>query len=337
MSNVYVTVSRLSSTTEQIQTSADGCLTWTARSSGIDNFGGTCINFGNGLFVALGLDAADGVTWIAVVSDDDGATWTSYSIPQPANQYRSIVYAPELSLWLALGDQGEVITAPATADSWTLVTTLLPVPNNDGWTCVEWAAGTFVVVGSADGSLSNVVRTSTDSFIWVPQLSLVRWWTSVRYHDGLFVAVNSGAPDLAARNMTSPNGAAPWTQRTSPAADQWLSVDKGAGIWLAVSNNSPQMQYSATTITWALNSVTDSDNSWFVRFAGDQFVVCKDDPTNSGLTIMTSADGLTGWVFQTTAMPDGTRQVAYSAAAPPAADFGNLWRGSTQTAGNTFC
>ncbi|NCN12136.1 hypothetical protein GW937_02325, partial [Candidatus Kaiserbacteria bacterium] len=81
---------------------------------------------------------------------------------------------------------------------------------------------------------------SPDGITWTSRnVPAAKWWSSVTYGNGLFVAVNDNNSATGAV-MTSPDGIT-WTSRNVPAAKQWTSVTYGNGLFVAVNDN-----YSAT-------------------------------------------------------------------------------------------
>lgn len=323
MSNVYAAVSFHGFTiTEQIQTSPDGAA-WTARSSPIDTYGGTCIAYGNGRFIALGLDSGDGITWIATRSDDDGVTWDAVTIPQPSDKYTAIAYGG--GIWVGLGLLGETIYSTDDGDTWASGATLNA--NENGWDDVAYGQGIFVAVGSAEGNITSntVVATSSDGNSWTAQTALNRWWQAVVYGDK-WVAVSSGSPDLLGRTISSPD-AVTWTGSAQPSSG-WDGVGwDGVNYVGSDGAGTGNVMYSPSgAAPWTQVATGFGDSMFRIRYLGGQWIVCLDGDVDPN-TIATSPTGISSWSLQTTPILEHLRDIAYSAAAPPPAGFRNLWDG----------
>ncbi len=293
--------------TEQIQTSPDG-VTWTARSSPIDTYGGTCIEFGDNQFVALGLDSGDGTTWIPIVSTDSGATWTAYTMPQPASIYVALAYSFQVGLWVALGLAGEIVTSPD-GQTWTAQTTL--ASNDNGWNDVEYGGGLYVAFGSHDGSAvgTNVIATSPDGITWTAQTSRRRWWQAGVFGDQ-WVAVNSGAPDVASVTMSSPD-AVTWTTHSAPGS-QWVGVDwDGTNYIASDAAATGDVMYSADGASWSTLATGFSNSMQRILYAGGQWLVALRGDAEAN-TVATSPTGLADWTLQTTPILDNLMEIASS-------------------------
>lgn len=82
-----------------IKTSADGGLTWTARTSGTTS-DIRCIAYGNGVFTVVGLDGL-------ILTSPTGTTWTDRSIAEVTNHFYSV--AAKSGLTIAVGSSNSVI------------------------------------------------------------------------------------------------------------------------------------------------------------------------------------------------------------------------------------
>jgi len=136
-----------------------------------------------------------------------------------ANQWKSICWSPELSLFCAVADSGtnRVMTSPD-GTTWTA----RAASEANSWYLVCWSPelSLFCAV-SFDGT--NRVMTSPDGTTWTARAaSEANSWLSVCWSPelSLFYAVSY---DGTNRVMTSPDGTT-WTARAASEANIWLSV-----------------------------------------------------------------------------------------------------------------
>lgn len=345
-----VAIADTAPSTQQVMNSPD-VITWTAQSSPVDlgalTGGGPCITANAaGTIVALGQDGNTG-TWIAIVSTDNGNTWSSNSIPQPARIYVDICFA--LGLFVGLGEDGEIITSSDGGATWILAATVTTADAAD-WFAIAFGAGVFCIGGSTGnttGVPQQIIATSPDTITWTPQFVpvgtlSVQEIAALCFGGGQFVAVGSYGGFAAVSGFTiytSPDGAT-WTGQfpTTPtpvAPNPLTGVAFGAGLYVAVTGDGTGTVYTSPDgVNWTLNSVPDASLANRVRWSGDMFLIACSDPTASGLTILTSPDGLT-WTTQTTALATGVVDVTVLGCISTAAcsihidggtvTFGNAW------------
>ena len=133
-----------------IYTSPDG-ITWTARSSP-DPYFMRSVTYGNGLFVAVGLDIP-GIRFRGVLTSPDGITWTGRAPIEP-NDWRSVHFADGVFLAVAAGGVNRVMRS-TDGITWRRS----PAAQQNRWTSVTYGDGVWVAVAS-DGT--NRVMTSTN-------------------------------------------------------------------------------------------------------------------------------------------------------------------------------
>ena len=293
---------------DQIQSSTDA-VTWTAYSTDVDNNGGFCIAYGNGIFVAVGL-AADDSTSIAVESAD-GVSWSTVSIPQPEVRYVSAVYGGGQFVILdAATETGTVITS---TDGVTWTQNSIPGSQFVSWTDITYGAGLYVAVGAGEplfGETLQHITTSPDGITWTTPDTIAESLFGVCYGDGQFVAVGLGEGAGTPCAANSPDGFS-WTEQGTFGDRNWVGVAYGAGIFVAVAHDSVgSIMTSTDGATWTLVTVPDAVNCNRVRFIGSLFIAtCDDYPTSDNKCVLTSPDGLT-WTTQTTAIADFAYDVA---------------------------
>jgi hypothetical protein len=204
----------------RVMTSSDG-ITWTSRTSAADN-NWKGIAYGNGLFVAVSGSGSGN----RVMTSPDGITWTSRS--SAADQiWTSITYGN--GLFVAAAGQGgsdRIMTSPDGV-TWTLRTSSNLVGNS-----IVYGNGLFVVVGSITSG--NKIITSTDGITWTPRSSGAdsKYWTSVAYSNGMFVALSDGD----SRVTTSTDGIT-WTAKTISNSNTWTSIAYNNGVFVGVSSD----------------------------------------------------------------------------------------------------
>jgi hypothetical protein len=148
------------------------------------------VTFGNGVFVAVGVNAAavskDGKTWAAstipagtwytvafgngvfiavgpngVVTSNDGVTWTARTIQ--AGSWRTVTYGNGLFMAVAYGGQVSTSTDGITWITKTAVTT-----GTDAWSLVTYGAGIFLTFNNN----TSTVKSSADGVTWVTNNAL---------------------------------------------------------------------------------------------------------------------------------------------------------------------
>lgn len=319
----YVGIALGAAGTEQIQTSPDG-VAWTARSSPIDTFGGTCIQYGAGLFVALGLDSGDGTTWIAIVSSDNGETWTSYSVPAPSDSYTAVTYSPTLHMWLAVGLFGETIVSTDGAQTWTSATTLDAVLHD-----VAWGNGQFTTIGDGYSAASS---NGSD---WTPG-GFSQRGEAVVYGDK-WVAVVRPALETDTQFAYGTDGLN-WTYVT--VEDGANGVDWDGITYIAADGNGAIFRSTTGAASWVFDAgmAWDCDGQRVLYDPiGALWLIALDGDSTTGSTVATSDDGGGTWTLQTTPITDNLREIA-GIVESPAVTLGNTWRGGfQQRVGNTLC
>lgn len=228
----------------------------------------------------------------------------SVETASPLTTWHDVVYAPELTLFVACGNitsTNYVITSPD-GITWT-AHNLGVLGYTQGSICWSPALLRFVTV-----SQDTHVATSPDGVTWTQRTaSSAVAWTSVCWSEtlNLFCAVsNDESPGVV---MTSPDGIT-WTTRTTPTTIQdWNDV-----IWVAALNlfiacgtdftgAFHDIMTSPDGITWTLRTVPSNDNQWAgLAYSPTLGLVVAVGQTGSGADnrTMHSTDGIT-WVLGT--------------------------------------
>lgn len=253
-----------------------------------------------GLFVAVACGrttfntCGDNGTTLRVMTSPDATVWTERATPDTSSTWQSIVWSPELNLFVAVADGGasSVMTSP-NGINWTART----VPEDNTWKSITWSPELNLFVAVA-GSGTNRVMTSPDGTNWTAQAAAeANTWTSIAWSSqlGTFVAISS---DGTNRVMTSSNGIS-WTARAASAANAWSSVAWSPSLqkFAAVATSgTSRVMTSPDGTNWTAQAAS-VDNSWsaitWSPELGTFAVVGSGGTTNSGPPF-TSARVMTG-------------------------------------------
>jgi hypothetical protein len=236
----------------------------------------------------------DNGTNLRVMTSPDGTVWTERATPDTNSTWQSIVWSPELDLFVAVADGGtsSVMTSP-NGINWTARS----VPEDNTWKSVAWSPELNLFVAVA-GSGTNRVMTSSDGINWIARAAAeANTWVSLAWSPqlGTFVAVSS---DGTNRVMTSSNGIN-WTARAASAANVWSSVAWSPSLqkFAAVANSGTnRIMTSPDGVNWTAGAAS-VDNSWNAITWSPQLgtfaAVGSGGTTNSGPPF-TSARVMTG-------------------------------------------
>ena len=229
------------------------------------------------------------------------------------NDWVSVCWSPELSLFCAVADTGtgnRVMTSPDGV-TWTIRTSAA----DNYWQSVCWSPELSLFCAVAMSGTDNRVMTSPDGITWTIRTSAANNnWRSVCWSPelSLFCAVaNTGTGD---RVMTSPDGIT-WTARNAAADNEWYSVCWSPEISLfcavAMSGTGNRVMTSPDGITWDIRT-SAVDNYWFsVCWSPELLLFCAVAITGSGNRVMTSPDGIT-WTIRTSAANNDWHSVYWS-------------------------
>jgi hypothetical protein len=236
---------------------------WTSPNSGnaLPASSWTSVAYGGGVFVAVGSTAN-------AASSGDGVTWISRAIPSlGSGSYSCVTYGN--GYFVALQTGGTSYATSPNGVTWTAGTNALPA--NTTWSSIAYGNGRFVAL-AATGAIAVCynVQLGAGSMTWtsVPTatgastsiLSSSYTWTTIRYGQGLFVAIAQGTV-----SATSPDGIV-WTLRTMPGSStNWKALSFGnptsttlgsQPIWAAASNTSSNTAASIRTGATPLGRIT---------------------------------------------------------------------------------
>jgi hypothetical protein len=242
-------------------------------------------------------------------------------VGQHNNEWSSICWSPELSLFVAVASSGtgnRVMTSPD-GINWTIRSSAA----DNNWKSVCWSPELSLFVAVASSGTDNRVMTSPDGTNWTIRSSAANNnWYSVCWSPelSLFVAVASTGTDN--RVMTSSNGI-DWTIRSSAADNNWYSVcwSPELSLFAAVahSDNSDHIMTSPNGINWTIQSSVinfclsylDGPTSYLVRDQSSVHYLWRDEAS----TLHTAGDTtLPQWnlgYLESTDDPPATREDAY--------------------------
>lgn len=227
------------------------------------------------------------------------STWTTRACAVPGNQWWSVCWAPELSLFCATGSVGtsnRVMTSPD-GITWTSRTS-----NSNSWVSVCWARELSRFCAVATSGTGNRAMTSPDGINWTTQATTADYfWTSVCWAPELSLFCAVAASGTGNQVMTSPDGVT-WTSRTTPTPSiAWRSVcwAPELSLFCAVGQSNGVMT-SPDGIIWTQR--TGATNGWFsVCWAPELMLFCAVSfQSGTGDCVMTSPDGIT-WTSRATA------------------------------------
>jgi len=219
------------------------------------------------------------------------------------NNWRSVCWAPELRLFVAVGASGTNDRAMTSPDgvTWTSRTT-----NDNNWVSVCWSPELSIFVAVGSNGTNDHAMTSPDGITWTTQTTNSNQWFSVCWAAelGLFAAVSlNGSSD---RVMTSPDGVTWTTRTTSNNSYRSITWSPELGIFVAVSTDGTvglqgqRVMISSDGITWQ-NIITPFLECTSVSWSSQLGLLAA--VGNFGASrVMTSSDGL-NWTLQ---ISDGT-------------------------------
>jgi hypothetical protein len=230
-----------------------------------------CVTYGNGLFVAAGLNS--------IAKSADGTNWSTVFLPNRVVE--SVTYAN--GFFVAVGDDGTIhVSSDGTAWQTRLAVTSRRLLG------VAYGAGKFVTVGAR-----GTILTSTDTITWTPTSggTLDRLET-LGFVNGLFIAAGENGTIITSTNGTSwtkqnigitrdldgmevANGVivtvgkggsiltstdgTHYTVQNSPVTNDLHGVTWGGGLWVAVGEPGIVLT-SPDAVQWT-QRVTGSSNS----------------------------------------------------------------------------
>ncbi len=264
-----------------IRTSADGGLTWIARTANAGTNTLNDVSFVNSQFIAVGnsgtlVTSPDGLTWTARTS---GTTSTLYSVTFGAGKY-------------VVGGNGVGVTS-LDGITWTSASVYSSGPRS-----VIYAGGQFV-----GGGFAGAITTSANGLTWaLRQAAPAGFSRDSIYANGRFVVVTSTA------NVNTSVDGVNWTvvANASGTSATLGGVAYGNGRFVLAGTNA--ILSSTNASTWIDHTPVGSFTLKAVAFGGGTFVAVG----NSGVAYR-STDGLTWTAVAATGTTTDLSSIAYGA------------------------
>lgn len=253
--------------------------TWTDRSSQFSGNNWSGVAYGKGIFVAASGSGSTGAGH-RIMRSIDGVTWTRSALAGAEGV--SVAFGDDT--FVSVMQNGRVYASPD-GIQWTFWDQ--GVGPSNGWQGVTYGDGRFLSVAYSGPYPS---ARSTNGVNWtfagLPYLTPVTGgWESAAFGDDTFVAVESSRVAYATDDT--------WTVIAAAKTANWSSVTYGAGLFVAVSDDS--VMTSPNGRTWTLQTAAEKNDWSSVTYAAGMFVAVSSNGTNR---VMTSTDGVS-WTAQT--------------------------------------
>lgn len=230
--------------------------------------------------------------------------------------YNSIVWSPELSVFVAVAGYSSAVGPRVAVSSDGIVWVLINAPLVD-WVSVTWSSQLGLFVAVSNSGVADSVMTSPDGLVWTARTTPTTkgWWSVVWAAGlGLFVAVGRGGT-ANDHIMTSPDGIV-WTIRTGISNFSWTSIawSPGLGLLVAVSRNAGVVGYvgrvstSPDGITWTNRDATPDSKEWYAIAWSPELGMFA---AVGNVAIMTSPDGIS-WTARTSPATQIWRAITWS-------------------------
>lgn len=224
-----------SGTLNRVRTSTDG-ITWTARTTPVDNFW-TSVTYGNGLFVAVSSTGTSN----RIMTSPDGVTWTARINPED-NTWKDVVYGN--GLFVAISDDGTNRVMTST-DGVTWTARSAPLRT---WSSIAYKNGLFV---ACNGGSTNNIMYSSDGISWTEISISGSGWNVIESSDRYFVVVGFGP--TSSRKIAYSEDGITWATGSSPydTSTGYVGLAYGNNTFIALAN-----QTGDTVARFAFSSTT---------------------------------------------------------------------------------
>ena len=233
---------------------------WYETTVGIDgdNINWTDVIFGNGRFVAI--NAGEDTR---IIYSFDGYYWNNSGWESDDADWRCIGWVENASKFISLSTDSTIIAISKTqyqeyikteiGRDWAVSTDKLS--GVTGWRCSCYGNGKYVAVGlncsyfaySVDGVNWTLTSTSIEN----------RYWISICYDMGMFVAISGNLSDVAAYSVDGVT----WTETNNGLESRfWNSITAGKELYVIIGVN--RIAYSSNGISWTLSETLWNDRSW---------------------------------------------------------------------------
>jgi len=201
------------------------------------------IAYGNGIFIAVGDNLANGTNIIFISSD--GINWTQQAMPV-SSRWMAVAYGN--GTFVAIAEGTGIAAASSDGITWNQST----LPNNSQWFSITYGRGMFVAASWTINN-SDIIATSADGITWnTDTLPAKSYWRHIAYGADTFVIVPS-AGDRAAVNIPAELGRVRgWSQLGNYIYGKFNS--DLTGIAMAFSGNGNRLVVSSK-----LHSTTEAN------------------------------------------------------------------------------
>jgi hypothetical protein len=283
------------SSTGVIKTSPDGT-TWTTRTSNTTQ-PIYDIKYFNNLFISVG-GSGNIRNGGSDTTGPTGTGWTTIT-SGTTNQLNKVSFGlvnGTTPTWVAVGNNGTIVSSTDNAVNWTVRTTGITTSLNN----VEFKNNIWVVYGA-----SNVILTSSDGVTWTVQKRDLQQPRSFDYGNGVWTGVG-----ISGEIVTSPD-LLNWTFRTSNTTSQLNRVVYRNNTWVTVGTGGA-IRTSENAITWT--SRTSNTSATFNDVEYSSVANLWAAVGVSGLYRTAPATNLSSWTGSATIPSSTLTGLAYSAA-----------------------
>lgn len=254
------------------------------------------IVYGNGTWLAVPR-VTFGTAGPAIYSNDDGANWTSVSMPADCG-YAAATFGN--NTFVAVDRWGTIAYSTDNCATWT------NVDGSDWWWNVAFGNNTFVAISL--GSTSWVSYSKDNGKTWTAASSITVSGASqlrgIAYGDGTFVITGSNNPNTFA--AYSDDDGDTWTAVTLPSAQNWESVAFGNGTFVAISQTDKAAYSTDKGRTWTEVTLPISATWNAITFGDGKFVAVANQADKP---MIYSVDGI-HWLQTSFNIPAST-SIAY--------------------------
>lgn len=217
------------------------------------------VGYGDGKYVVVGqtkdiLVSTNGVDW----------ELRGYETPVFNPYLKSVTYAA--GVWVAVGEQGELISSPD-ATAWLPFDSTITHDLNE----VTYGNGTFVVVGDRYPNPDATILTSSDGITWNNRsITTGKNTRGIAFANGLFVVTLNDGRILYGTNANTYN----WTSAFTPVMSEGNNlrgVTWNNGLWVAVGNRGLLLT-STNAADWKKRVTPTEENLHAVRYINGTFV-----------------------------------------------------------------
>ena len=279
----------------------------------------------NALWVTVGYtDNPDIGSSAVIFTSPDGSTWDTPALPDFNHDIvnlNSVAYDGS-GTWIAVGkdfskSQSLLLASPEPSVAWTVVTLPPSVPTNVNLFSIAHGNGTWVAVGSNDGTNPSqpIIMTSTEGFQnWIVRpLTLPSDLTQgvlyhVAYGNGTWVAIgdagfNDGRWDsgiiLTSQDAIHWNVQLPADKSVSLPAlngnvvyqnNQWFIL----GSFLSDKDTAILTSKDASQLSsWSIHHLASTCYFWGATYANGQWLIVGNNVSPSGTCLLVSKDAVT--------------------------------------------